>query len=189
MCFSLRCGIREKPRKSSLLRSCEPLHGGFVCQRTSCYLLRRVSCFHNRSISVMSIFPSSWRSISRPIPAEPERVAPGDGLWPCEERPEPGRRSEWRRRQASRTASTFLCVEMMVHCTHPSRDIGREGHDAAKRHWRGCDAHQGLAEGLGPWRVGWSGPGRIGGGGSRRRAGPCRSPKRLSGKPGVDVRN
>ena len=43
MCFSLRCGIREKPRKSSLLRSCEPLHGGFVCQRTSCYLLRRRS--------------------------------------------------------------------------------------------------------------------------------------------------
>ena len=39
MCFSLRCGIREKPRKSSLLRSCEPLHAGFVCQRTSCYLL------------------------------------------------------------------------------------------------------------------------------------------------------
>ena len=29
--------------------------------------------------------------------------------------------------------------------------------------WRGRDAHQGLAEGLGPWRVGWSGPGRIGG--------------------------
>ena len=22
--------------------------------------------------------------------------------------------------------------------------------------WRGRDAHQGLAEGLGPWRVGWS---------------------------------
>ena len=40
MCFSLRCGIIEKPWKSSLLRSCEPLHGGFVCQRTSCYLLR-----------------------------------------------------------------------------------------------------------------------------------------------------
>src|SRR5271166_6285099 len=39
MCFSLRCGIIEKPWKSSLLRSCEPLHGGFVCQRTSCYLL------------------------------------------------------------------------------------------------------------------------------------------------------
>ena len=39
MCFSLRCGIIEKPRKSSLLRSCEPLHGGFVCQRTSCHLL------------------------------------------------------------------------------------------------------------------------------------------------------
>ncbi len=29
--------------------------------------------------------------------------------------------------------------------------------------WRGRDAHQGLAEGLGPWRVGWSGPWRIGG--------------------------
>jgi len=43
--------------------------------------------------------------------------------------------------------------------------------------WRGRDAHQALAEGLDPWRVGWSGPGRIGGGGSRRRAGPCRSPK------------
>ena len=28
--------------------------------------------------------------------------------------------------------------------------------------WRGRDAHQGLAEGLGPWRVGWSGPGRFG---------------------------
>src|SRR5271166_161237 len=41
MCFSLRCGIIEKPWKSSLLRSCEPLHGGFVCQRTSCYLLRQ----------------------------------------------------------------------------------------------------------------------------------------------------
>src|SRR3974377_1203328 len=41
MCFSLRCGIREKPRKSSLLRSCEPLHGGFVCHRTSCYLLNK----------------------------------------------------------------------------------------------------------------------------------------------------
>ena len=42
MCFSLRCGIIEKPWKSSLLRSCEPLHRGFVCQRTSCYLLRSV---------------------------------------------------------------------------------------------------------------------------------------------------
>ena len=39
MCFSLRCGIREKPRKSSLLRSFEPLHAGFVCQKTSCCLL------------------------------------------------------------------------------------------------------------------------------------------------------
>ena len=28
--------------------------------------------------------------------------------------------------------------------------------------WCGRDAHQGLTEGLGPWRVGWSGPGRIG---------------------------
>jgi len=27
--------------------------------------------------------------------------------------------------------------------------------------WRGRDAHQGLTEGFGPWRVGWSGPGRI----------------------------
>ena len=29
--------------------------------------------------------------------------------------------------------------------------------------WCGRDAHQGLTEGFGPWRVGWSGPGRIGG--------------------------
>ena len=29
--------------------------------------------------------------------------------------------------------------------------------------WRGRDAHQGLAEGLVPWRVGSSGPGPIGG--------------------------
>ena len=28
--------------------------------------------------------------------------------------------------------------------------------------WCGRDAHQGLAAGLGPWRVGWSGPGPIG---------------------------
>jgi hypothetical protein len=42
--------------------------------------------------------------------------------------------------------------------------------------WRGRDAHRGLAEGLGPWRVGWSGPGRIGVGGSRRWAGPSRRP-------------
>ena len=49
--------------------------------------------------------------------------------------------------------------------------------------WRGRDAHQGLAEGLGPWWVGWSGPGRLGGGGSRRRAGLAavrRGPDRLA---------
>ena len=31
---------------------------------------------------------------------------------------------------------------------------------------RGRDAHQGVTEGLGPWR-GWSGPGRIGGAAGR----------------------
>ena len=44
------------------------------------------------------------------------------------------------------------------------------------------NAHQGPAEGLGlaavVWRVGWSGPGRVGGGGFRRRVGRGRRPDR-----------
>ena len=52
MCFSLRCGIIEKPWKSSLLRSCEPLHGGFVCQRTSCYLLSGIYIIEGGGFSV-----------------------------------------------------------------------------------------------------------------------------------------
>jgi hypothetical protein len=61
------------------------------------------------------LFSSSWGPSARPIPAAPERGVPGDGPRPREERPERERRSEWRRRQASRTASAFLGVGGDIH--------------------------------------------------------------------------
>src|SRR5271157_4535699 len=74
MCFSLRCGIIEKPWKSSLLRSCEPLHGGFVCQRTSCYLLSMGDVFEfvipchpfNPQIRHLLRFGVPWTWTSQP---------------------------------------------------------------------------------------------------------------------------
>src|SRR5271166_5065938 len=99
--------------------------------------------------------PSAW-----PTSAAPERGVLGDGPWPREERPGPGQRSEWRRRQASRTTSAFLGVgaARSIHSCLAPVFRPRRGMMPRNDTWRGRDAHQGLAEGLGPWRVGWSGP-------------------------------
>jgi len=90
---------------------------------------------------------------SRPTPPAPERGVPGDGPWPREERP--GRGSEWRRRQASRTASAFLGVGGEIHTLMSSPGPRPRGGMMPRNDtWGGRDAHQGLAEGQGPWRVG-----------------------------------
>ena len=103
-------------------------------------------CPNKRSISVMSLFPSSC-----------ERGVPGDGPRPREERP--GRGSEWRRRRASRTASAFLGLGGEIHTLMSSPGPRPRGGMMPRNDTLcGRDAHQGLAEGLGPWRVGWSGP-------------------------------
>jgi hypothetical protein len=60
---------------------------------------------------------SPWAGVHHlgPLLLRPKRGAPGDGPRPREERPERERRSEWRRRQASRTASAFLGVGGDIH--------------------------------------------------------------------------
>ena len=77
MCFSLRCGIREKPRKSSLLRLCQPLHGGFVCQRTSCYLLKYQASLKNPVELGPGIYPQgSSQPPTRPWLPRPQGSRP-----------------------------------------------------------------------------------------------------------------
>ena len=81
-----------------------------------------------------------------------ERGVPGDGPRPREERP--GRGSEWRRRQASRTASASLGVGGDIHTLMSSPGPRPRGAMMPRNDmWRGRDAHQGLAEGsvLGGW--------------------------------------
>jgi hypothetical protein len=86
---------------------------------------------------------------------------PGDGPRPREERPGPGRRSKWRRRQASRTVSAFLGGGGAIHTLMSSPGPRPRGGIMPRNdRWRGRDAHQGWPRGL--VLGGWGGAARGG---------------------------
>ena len=83
-----------------------------LTNRYTCTPQRRLAGPSERTVRV---FPLRGGPSSRPTSPALERDAPGDGPRSREERPGPGRRSEWRRRQASLTASAFLGVGGEIH--------------------------------------------------------------------------
>ena len=112
----------------------------------------------------------------RPTPPEPRGAAPGVGLRPHAGRPDdsPGGTSE-RGEQHRRC----LGVEGEIHPLMSSPGSRpRGGRMPAINVLCGRNAYRGLAEGLGPWRVGWSGAARrgAGGGGDPRRLYGARPP-------------
>ena len=158
--------------------------GGNPLKQRTCYKAQAEPC-RRLCVKVRRKLKSFGRGpSSRPTPPAPKEACQATGLGrvrngqdESEDQSGAGgkHRVQHRRSSASgaRSIHSFLHGASAARGMMPRNDTWRCLSTAA----RGRDAHQGLAEGLGPWRVGWSGPGRIGGGGSRRRAGPCRSPK------------